>query len=260
MIGVFDSGIGGLIVARAITKAFPREPLIYLGDMARLPYGNKSKEAIIEYSTQGVDFLVKNGADIIVIGCNTSSAVALPSLQKQFSVPVVGVIDPAVEEACASTKTKRVGVIGTRATIGSHIYEKKLKKCEKGVQVFETATPLLAPLIEEGWIGAPETKSVLEKYLKGFKAQKIDTLILGCTHYPALERQIAQVAGTGVRLISSATAVIAPLKKMIKADTMAARAHKKVASRLFVTDRTPFAVSIAKKWLGKGAHLELTHL
>ncbi len=260
MIGIFDSGIGGLIVAAAIQKSFPNEPFIYLGDTARVPYGNKSKEAIIEYSTQGVEFLIKNGATIVVIGCNTSSAVALPSLRKRFSVPIVGVIDPAVATALKTTQHHRIGIIGTRATIGSHIYEKKLKAKNRKTKVFEVATPLLVPFIEEGWVDGSEVVSVLEVYLAPLKKQHVDTLILGCTHYPALERQIGEVMGTDVLLISSATAIIDPLKKLLKTDILPGQERQKNQSRLFVTDRTPFAVAIAQQWLGKNARLELTHL
>lgn len=260
MIGIFDSGIGGLIVAKAVMKALPHEPIIYIGDMARLPYGNKSKAAIIEYTIECVGFLVSHGANVIVIGCNSASSVALLAVRKKFAVPIFGVIDPAVLAALNATKNNRIGVVGTRATIGSGIYKKKLLAKNKNVHVFENAAPLLVPLIEEEWGATKPAKEIIATYCAPLKKANVDTLILGCTHYPALMAEIQKAVGKNVHLISSADAVAHTLKSFLKRDTIGASRVTPKASRFYVTDRTPFAERVAKTWLQQPITLKLVHL
>lgn len=257
MIGVFDSGIGGLIVAKAIKKVLPNVPLIYLGDMARLPYGNKSKQTIIEYTIQCVDFLIKHGARVIVIGCNTASSVALPALRKKFSVPIFGVIDPAVDAAIAATKNKRIGVIATRATVSSGVYKKKLLAKTDALTVIEHATPLLVPLIEEGWGHSKPAMEIMTTYCAPLTKARIDTIILGCTHYPVVMKQIEKTIGKNTILISSADAVAHTIKKFVSDEKMYFR---KKPSAFFVTDKTPYAEQLADRWMGAPIHLQLVHL
>ena len=192
MIGIFDSGIGGLTVVRAIMDELPGYDLVYFGDTARTPYGTKSRQTVIDYSLQNTEFLIKQGAKMIVMACNTASSVATESLKKNFNLPIYEVITPAVRLALEKTQKSVIGVIGTRATINSGIYEKKIKKQNPNARVYSAACPLLVPLVEEGWLKKPETRMIVKKYLHPLKVRQIDTLILGCTHYPILKSIIQQ--------------------------------------------------------------------
>lgn len=203
MIGIFDSGIGGLTVARAIEQVLPNRSLLYFGDTARTPYGTKSAEVITDYSLRNCEFLLQNGAKLIVIGCNSASSVATERLRAEFDVPILEVISPAVKRAVKVTKSGRVGVIGTRATIQSGIYEQMLKASLPGCEVFSVPCPLLVPLVEEGWTNKRETKMIIRRYLHPLKDKQIDTLILGCTHYPLLKDLIGKRAGKKITVIDS---------------------------------------------------------
>jgi len=194
-IGIFDSGIGGLTIAKEIRKILPKEDIIYLGDTARLPYGTKSIEAIIKFSTENAQFLISRGAKFIVIACYSSSSVALDIVQKRFSVPVIGVIKPGVKKALELTKTAKIGVIGTTLTIYSGAYEKAFKKLNKQCEVLGRACPLFVSLVEEGWFDHPATELIAETYLKPLKEDNIDTLLLGCTHFPLLIGVIKKIMG-----------------------------------------------------------------
>ena len=182
MIGIFDSGVGGMTVARAVEQLLPGQPLLYLGDIARTPYGTKSAQTIIDYSVENTRFLVHNGAKIVVIACNSASSVATDRLRQEFNIPIIEVITPAVQQAISNSRTGRIGIIGTRATIRSGIYEAKIREQSPEYHVFSKACPLLVSLVEEGWIGKRETKMILRRYLHALKDQQIDTLVLGCTH------------------------------------------------------------------------------
>ncbi len=203
-IGVFDSGIGGLTVVSALRRLLPAENIFYLGDTARVPYGGKSAQTIERYSFENTGLLLAEQAKMIVVACNTATALAVPRLQDTLRVPVLGVIAPGAAAAVAATRTGRVGVIGTRATVASGAYERALHKLAPHLQVTAFACPLLVPLIEEGMLDDPLTDQHISRYLEPLLAAKVDTLILGCTHYPLLQRAIQRLAGPDIRLVDSA--------------------------------------------------------
>lgn len=215
MIGIFDSGIGGLTVARAIEQVLPNRSLLYFGDTARTPYGTKSAEVITEYSLRNCEFLLRNGAKLIVIGCNSASSVATERLRAEFDVPILEVISPAVNKAVEVTKSGRIGVIGTRATVQSGIYEEMLKASHPGCEVFSVPCPLLVPLVEEGWTTKRETKMIIRRYLYPLKNKQIDTLILGCTHYPLLKELIGKRAGKKINIIDSSIEIAHSLRDQL---------------------------------------------
>ena len=213
MIGIFDSGLGGLTVARAIMEQLPGYDIIYLGDTARTPYGPKSPETVIRYAIQNTDFLLGRGAKIIVVACNTASSVATDPLGQQFDVPIFEVVTPAVELSINVSKKSSIGVIGTRATINSGVYERRIKERLSDAKVYSAACPLLVPLVEEGWMKKPETRMIVKKYLHPLKVRQIDTLILGCTHYPLLKKTIQHKIGKRVNIIDSSDAIAEKIKK-----------------------------------------------
>jgi glutamate racemase len=217
-IGVFDSGIGGLTVVRALRKALPAEDIFYLGDTARLPYGTKNKSTIERYSLEIAGLLLSEGAKIIVVACNTASALALPRLQEVLRIPVIGVITPGARAATKTTKSGRIGVIGTRATTTSGAYEQAIHALRPDATVISQPCPLLVPIIEEGMFRDSVTEEVLHLYLDPLLVEGVDTLVLGCTHYPLLAPLIAEVAGEAITLVDSAdncaTAVVQLLKEL----------------------------------------------
>jgi len=215
MIGIFGSGIGGLTVAKAIMERIPGYDIIYFGDTARAPYGNKSPETVIEYAVSDMTFLLENGAKIIVMACNAASSVAFDIVEK-FEIPVFEVITPAVELALESSRKMAIGVIGTRATVKSGIYEKRIKAVNAGARVYSAACPLLVPIVEEGWITRPETAMIVKKYLYPLKVRQIDTLILGCTLYPLLENVIQRKIGKSIKIIDSSAGVAVKVAKFLK--------------------------------------------
>jgi glutamate racemase len=203
-IGIFDSGVGGLTVVHALLAALPGEHLIYLGDTGRYPYGTKSAETVTRYSVENADFLAGRGIKLLVVACNTASAVALPALESRYEVPVVGVILPGARAAVARTQNRRVGVIATEGTIASGAYQRALRGLDAGLEIYTRACPLLVPLAEEGWVDGDVPRSVVETYLGSLRRSGIDTLVLGCTHYPLLRQVIAEAMGDGVALVDSA--------------------------------------------------------
>lgn len=203
MIGIFDSGIGGMTVARAVEQLLPDHPLIYFGDIARTPYGPKSPETIVNYSIRNTEFLLEKGATLIIIACNSASSVATTALRERFQVPIIEVISPAVEKAVRISKSGRIGIIGTKATVKSKVYQQKIQKKAPDFEVFSTACPLLVPLVEEGWLNKRETKMIIRRYLHPLKDKQIDTLVLACTHYPLLTELIQARIGKRVQLIDS---------------------------------------------------------
>ncbi|MBU0994745.1 MAG: glutamate racemase [Proteobacteria bacterium] len=212
MIGIFDSGIGGLTTVRAILEIMPGYDLIYFGDTARTPYGTKSRSTVIRYAIENTEFLIKKGATMIVMACNTASSVATEAIKERFDMPIFEVISPAVALAIETSKRMQIGVIGTRGTIKSGIYEKKILEKADQARVFSTPCPLLVPLVEEGWVKKPETAMIVKKYLLPLKTRQIDTLILGCTHYPILKSIIQQKIGRRVAIIDSSIAVSNTIK------------------------------------------------
>ncbi len=245
-IGVFDSGVGGLTVLKAIRNRYKNVDIVYLGDTARVPYGIRSKETIIRYSLECADFLKEKNVDIIVVACNTASAYALERLKKEFNIPIIGVIEPGVMEALRRTKEKKVGVIGTPATIKSEAYQNKLKK--EGVEVLAKACPLFVPLAEEGLLEGEITRKVVEYYLKEFK-NKIDTLILGCTHYPLLKKEIKDFLN-GVEVVDSSEALSLSLKSWVKDEGES-------SLELFFTDLSQNLHFLIKLILGKDYPIKL---
>ena len=203
-VGVFDSGVGGLTVAREIMRNLPSEKIVYFGDTARVPYGSKSKETVIRYSRQIIRFLQEQQVKAIVVACNTASAFALDTVRDEFDIPIIGVIESGAKVAAARTRNKRVGIIGTVGTVGSGIHAQYLKKLDPEITVFGKACPLFVPLVEEGWLHDPVTVEVASRYLKELQDKDVDTLILGCTHYPLIRSTIRQVMGEEVCLVNPA--------------------------------------------------------
>jgi glutamate racemase len=201
---VFDSGVGGLTVFREIARLLPGESLIYLGDSARVPYGTKSAETVRRYSREAADYLLRRKIKMLVVACNTATAAALPDLQAVLSIPVIGVVNPGAEAAVTATRTGRIGVIATEGTVKSHAYTKAIKALRPDAEVFESACPLFVPLAEEGWSNTRVAREVAEVYLAPLLDSSIDTLVLGCTHYPLLRGTIEQVAGPSVTIVDSA--------------------------------------------------------
>jgi len=257
MIGVFDSGVGGLTVVREIFKKLPDYRIVYFGDTARTPYGTKSKETIIKYAREDAKFLLDHGAKIIVIACNTASAVAAEILRKELGVPVFEVIMPAVKAALRVTRGGKIGVIGTRATIASGVYESMIKNNNKNIQVESQPCPLLVPLVEEVWLNQPETKKIVKKYLQPLKNKQIDTLILGCTHYPVLKNIIKTRIGRKVKLVDSAEEVVHELKEFLaKNGEVEKKLVKDGKHKFYVSDLTPQVPRIAEKLLEKTVKFE----
>lgn len=215
-IGVFDSGIGGLTVAREIIRQLPNEKIVYFGDTARVPYGGKSRETVIRYSKQIVRFLETKGVKAVVVACNTASAFALDELRGALDIPIIGVIRPGAKTAVEVTKTKRVGVIGTEGTIRSAIYTEVIHEFDREVNVMGKACPLFCPLVEEGWLHDTVTDEVAYRYLNEFKDRDIDTLIMGCTHYPLLRSTIMKTMGEGVTLVNPAYETALSLKRLLE--------------------------------------------
>ncbi len=203
-IGIFDSGIGGLTVYQQIATLLPAENLIYLGDTARCPYGTKSHDVVTRYACENSDFLAERNIKMLVVACNTASAVALMTLQERYSIPVIGVIQPGASAAARSSHNRKIGVIGTEATIASGAYTQALRALDPSIEIYTRACPLFVPLVEEGWVENDVAYSTVATYLSSLKQSGIDTLILGCTHYPLLKRTIAAYLGAHVQLVDSA--------------------------------------------------------
>ena len=214
-IGVFDSGLGGLTVVREIMRNLPDESITYFGDTARVPYGNKSGETVIRYSRQIVHFLEEKQVKAIVVACNTASALALDTIEKEISVPIIGVVRPGADMAIASTTRKKIGVIATEGTIRSGLYRKLICGADPEMQVYEKACPLFVPLVEEGWTKDPITEEVARRYLQEILDDGIDTLIMGCTHYPLLRSLLKKVVGDSVQLINPAYETAQALGRML---------------------------------------------
>lgn len=249
-IGVFDSGIGGLTVLHQIIETLPKENTVYLGDTARAPYGTKSVETVLRYSFENSQFLVDKGVKMVVVACNTSTAIALDRLEKELTVPVLGVIDPGVRRAVKSTKNKRVGVIGTEATIHSGAYTRSLKSADAKIEVYSRACPLFVPLVEEGWIDNGVVEMTVKAYLGSLKQSGIDTLILGCTHYPLLKKAIRKFMGAAVRLVDSAEETAKEVEHTLKARALARKVGKGGHS-FFVTDAPDRFIKVGRRFLGE---------
>lgn len=219
-IGVFDSGVGGLTVAREIMRNLPKEDIVYFGDTARVPYGSKSKDNIIRYSRQIIHFLKTQDVKAIVIACNTASALALDAVKDELDIPIIGVVEPGARAALAETRTKRIGIIGTEATVRSSMYEKLIQAEDPEVEVIAKACPLFVPLVEEGFKKHKVMDEIIDYYLASLMEADVDTLILGCTHYPLLRSKIREYVGDKITLINPAYETAMDLKKILQAYDM----------------------------------------
>jgi glutamate racemase len=250
-IGVFDSGIGGLTVVHALTQHLPHENIVYFGDTARVPYGPKSPQVVREYAAQDVDFLLSKDVKMVVIACNTVSAVALDVVQKHAKMPVVGVILPGAMAAVAATRKKRVGIIGTRATVNSNAYTNAVRQLDGEVQVFAQECPLFVPLAEEGWIDHRVTEAVAKEYLFPLKQEKIDTLILGCTHYPILKKAITAAVDGSVILIDSGEAAAIEVERVLDEKGLRNPSDQHPNLQFYVSDIPAKFTEIGERFLGQ---------
>jgi glutamate racemase len=254
-IGIFDSGVGGLTVVRAIRRALPHEDVVYLGDTARMPYGTKSPGTVVRFSCEDAQFLLQHQVKGIIVGCSTVSAWALPVLEKRFEVPVIGVILPGVRAALATTRNGRIGIIATPATIRSQAYPRAIAVQRPRVRVFSRACPLLVPLAEEGWLRHPVTRLVLREYLTPLRRHRIDTLVLACTHFPLLRPAIREVAGADIALVDSAAACAHFARERLGGLGLLNQGRRRAGVlQTFVTDEPERFTSVAHRFLG--AHLE----
>ena len=237
-IGVFDSGVGGLTVAREIMRNLPDERIVYFGDTARVPYGSKSQETVIRYSKQIVRFLQTQHVKAIVIACNTASALALDAIEGELDIPILGVLRPGAKVAAETTKNKRVGVIATESTIRSGMYGRYIKAHDPEITVYGKACPLFVPLVEEGWLKDPVTEEVARRYLKELLEKDIDSLILGCTHYPLIRSLMRKIVGDKVQLVNPAYETALELKKLLADLDLASdeAAQEEFPYRFYVSD------------------------
>ncbi len=250
-IGVFDSGIGGLTVVKSIDSFLPNENIIYFGDTARVPYGSKSNSTVIEYSLQNANFLSKKNVKLIVVACNTASSIALDELRKKFNVPIIGMIEPGAKAAIKKTKNGNIGVIGTESTVSNKAYSQTLLKLNPELRVTEKACPLFVPLAEEGWINHKATKLIAEEYLYELKEIGIDTLILGCTHYPILKDIIQEVIGNNVTLIDSGSAASVEVENYLNGIGLRNSSNNLGTHNYYVSDVPKKFKSIAERFLGR---------
>lgn len=253
-IGVFDSGIGGLTVAKSLFEFLPNENIIYFGDTARLPYGTKSKETVIKYSIEITKFLLHKNVKMIVVACNTASSVALPFLRKLTNVPVIGVIKPGCKAAISNTGNYRIGVIGTLGTIQSYSYKTQIHKYDRNIEVFSKACSLFVQLAEDGWTENKITNMIAKEYLHGLKELNIDTLILGCTHYPLLKKTISKVLGKKIRLIDSGEETAKEVKRLLEQFHLFNKQKKLGRHRFYVTDFQKKFKEISERFLGQPMH------
>jgi glutamate racemase len=245
-IGVFDSGVGGLTVVKALRDLLPNEDIVYLGDTARVPYGPKSAETVQRYALELAQMLMGKNAKALVVACNTVSSVALPVLTKKFPVPVIGVIDPGARAALQATRNRHIGVIGTRATIRSGAYENALRSANSNVRVSSRACPLLVPLIEEGLLDDDVTDQVIERYLEPLLANGIDTLVLGCTHYPLLTGAIARALKREIALVDSARNCAIAVHEMLDGYSLRASATARGKLHIALTDAADNFLNVAR--------------
>ena len=248
-IGVFDSGVGGLTVVSALRHLLPHEEILYLGDTARVPYGGKSPETITRYSQEIVDLLLKHGCKLIVVACNTASALAVPALKNFYKIPLQGVIEPGAAAAVKATRSGKIGVIGTKATMTSNAYHQAIRALNSHFTIISQACPLLVPLIEEGWIEDEITDSILHRYLDPMLSQGIDTLVLGCTHYPLLKKRIATIVGPDIMLVDSAENCALDIKSLLAEKKLKTTNKDKGNLQIILTDRSEGFLRLAAERL-----------
>lgn len=249
-IGVFDSGVGGLTVVKEIRSQLPHEDVIYFGDTARVPYGEKSKETIIRYSIENSLFLMEKNIKMLVVACNTASSCAIDRLQRIFKIPVVGVIQPGIEAVISLTKNQKIAILGTKGTIRSGVYQDEIKRLLPKSEIFPIACPLLAPLVEEKLIDHPAAKLLVEEYLSPLKKQSIDTLLLACTHYPLLKRVIQSQIGESVNVIDSAGHCVKKMKEILTSHSLINSKATPAICKYFVSDDPKKFKEIGVEFLG----------
>ncbi len=250
-IGVFDSGVGGLTVVKQLNKILPNEQLIYFGDTARIPYGTKSKRLIQQFALEDALFLLQFNIKFLVVACNTASASALELLKQRLEIPVVGVVEPGAQAAVQNTRNKRIGVIGTSATIGSNSYTRSILRLMPEAQVFPQPCPLLVPLVEEGWLDGEVTRLTLKEYLTPLMEQQVDTIILGCTHYPLLEPTIQDIVGPNVVLIDSGKETARVVKETLTHLHLLNNQTPKDEDLYFVSDSAEQFAQVGSRFLGR---------
>lgn len=249
--GIFDSGLGGLTVVKEVKKRLPNESIIYLGDTARVPYGTRSKETVTKFSLQDACFLTGQNVKCVVIACNTASALAFKEVKRELTLPVFDVVSAGARSAIKTTKNKKIGVIGTRGTIASQAYQKAIRKQNLKILVYEKACPLFVPLIEEGEITGKIIEMIASKYLNPLRNNKIDTLILGCTHYPIIEDIIREKVGERIVLVNSGEEIAKVLSSFLKERDLEAPKNLNPMRKYYVTDLTERFVKVAEMFLGE---------
>ena len=250
-IGIFDSGIGGLTVVRELMRQLPNESIIYFGDTARLPYGPKSPETVIRYSREITSFLRDQGVKIVVVACNTATAHALPTLRDEYDLPIIGVIEPGSRAAARATRSGSIGVIGTQGTINSRAYERAIAAELPSARITARACPLFVPLVEEGWLETEATDLIAHEYLAPFADGNVDTLVLGCTHYPLLKRAIGEVVGRQVRLIDSAEETAAETVATLSDRNLTHEGEANSRYRFISSDIPDQFLRVGQRFLGK---------
>jgi glutamate racemase len=255
-IGIFDSGIGGLTVVKRIISMLPSENIIYFGDTARVPYGSKSNSTVIEYAIQDAQFLINKNVKLIIVACNTASSVALESLREKYDIPIIGMIEPGAKLALDKTQNGKVGVIGTNATINNKAYSLQLRELDPKLKVFEKACPLFVPIAEEGWLDHEATKLIAREYLHEFIEFDVDTLVLGCTHYPLLADTIQEIMGNKVTLIDSGFAASLLVEDHLKGRGIKNDSVQLGTKEYYVSDLPSKFKSMAERFLGR----EIEHI
>jgi glutamate racemase len=253
-IGVFDSGVGGLTVVKAINELLPAESVVYFGDTARVPYGSKSPETVIRFAREDAEFLLGKDVKLLVVACNTASSVSLPALRDFADVPVVGVIEPGALAAAGATSSGIVAVIGTLGTISSGAYQKALREFSAVRKVIAQPTPLLVPLVEEGWLDHPATRMILSEYTSPLVAEGADTLVLGCTHYPLLKPCLSALLGNGIALVDSAASTAVEVERILGESGMKS-GREKGSNSFYVSDIPLKFQEIAQRFLGSAVTL-----
>ncbi len=250
-IGVFDSGIGGLTVAKELIKTLPGEDIIYLGDTARVPYGTKSGRTVIAYSRSNTEFLISKGIKLLVVACNTASSVSIPSLRAEFDIPVLGVIEPGAKKAVEVTNKDKIGVIGTPSTINSSAYTKAIENLNPDIEVISKACPLFVPLADEGWVEGEIVERIAEEYLNPIKDTGIDVLVLGCTHYPLLKNTIQKIVGDEITLVDSAEETASQIKQILVKKGLLNDSKTPSERDFYLTDVSDTFISVAGRFLGE---------
>jgi glutamate racemase len=250
-VGIFDSGVGGLTVLREITRVLPQEDTIYFGDTARVPYGTKSPETVTRYAREITAFLIRRDIKLLVVACNTASAVALPTLKRLFSIPVVGVIEPGARRAVEVSRSGRIGVIGTAGTIRSSAYTRAIKRLDPAAEVLTKACPLFVSLVEEGWVDNQVARLTAQNYLQELKDAGVDTLVLGCTHYPLLKPLIAEIMGERVTLVDSAAETARTVAEILARNNCMRPDSEKGNHHYYVSDIPAGFIRVGKRFLGE---------